>query len=90
MKINYKIKSVKGFLFKTSKGNLSFTGLSLYDENLGFVTFDGDDGKPYTPCGGKKALLSIINHPDGFINDLHVKQIKGYRIKNHKLTKINE
>jgi len=48
------------------------SGYALYEEGKGYVAFSSNRDKfgiliPYMPCGGKKALQSILND-GGFIS----------------------
>nr|DAL02842.1 MAG TPA: DNA mismatch repair protein [Caudoviricetes sp.] len=69
------------FEFDTPKGRASVRGWGLLIPEMGFVKFKiDDDGLPYTPCGGKKALQSIID-AGGFVdyNDLEfVKPVQSF------------
>lgn len=47
--------------FKAPNGTASIRGWGLYIEGKGYLKFKCDKGHlPYTPCGGRKALESIL------------------------------
>ena len=72
------IKSTKGFKFGNNKIQFEIQGFGLYHPVLGFVSFDTDKygiNIPYIPCGGRKALKSILND-GGLINYDSVKFAK--------------
>ena len=52
--------------FKTPLGYKSPSGYCLKHPEKGYFAFIGDD-IPYIPCGGRKALLSIMEQ-GGFLN----------------------
>lgn len=59
-----KIKSTKGFKFGNSKVQFSTSGLGLYHDVLGFISFDKDSygvAIPYIPQGGRRVLKDILN-----------------------------
>lgn len=53
------VKNLKNYKFKDAVGVYSTTGFALYEAGKGFVTLDGEN--PYSPRGGKKTLLNILN-----------------------------
>lgn len=56
------------FTFDTPKGHATVRGWGFLIPGMGFVKFKHDDDAiPYAPCGGRKALESIIND-GGFIS----------------------
>ncbi len=62
------IVNLKGYRFNTPKGICTMRGFAFYIKGKGFVRFKHDlPGIPYAPCGGRKALLSILNS-GGFVN----------------------
>lgn len=56
------------FTFDTPKGRATVRGWGFLIPRKGFVKFKHDtDAVPYAPCGGRKALESIIND-GGFVS----------------------
>lgn len=66
--INAKLQIVnlKGKKFKAVLGHYEPTGFALYNPELGYFAFEGNDC-PYSPVGGKKALQSILDS-GGFLD----------------------
>lgn len=61
-----KIKRLKNVKFGTKKLSRVVTGWALYEEGKGYIAFSCDRDKygilvPYIPCGGKRALQSILD-----------------------------
>lgn len=55
------IVRLDGLRFKAPLGTTSINGWGLYIEGKGYLKFKCDNGHvPYTPCGGRKALESIL------------------------------
>lgn len=55
------IKRIGGLQFPHPLGAVSAKGWAFYIAGKGFVKFKFQDNfLPYTPCGGKKALQSIL------------------------------
>jgi hypothetical protein len=80
----YKIKSVKGYVFG-NKNLSAYTGLGLYNEKLGFVTFDNEN--PYTPIGGRETLNHLLEN--GFVGEnSHVMPNKNYKIVKDQLVRV--
>jgi hypothetical protein len=53
--------------FKVPGGYVLCTGYALLENaNDSYIAFKHDDGLPYIPCGGKKALQSILD-AGGFV-----------------------
>ena len=63
------IRALKGLYFNTHKGICRFSrGFALFIPGKGFVKFKHHTtAVPYTPCGGKSALESIIRD-GGFVD----------------------
>lgn len=60
------IKRLKNAHFGTKKISRVVTGWALYEAGKGYVAFSSDRDQygilvPYTPCGGRKALQSILD-----------------------------
>ncbi len=61
--LNAKLQIVRldGLKFKAPLGTASTRGWGLYIEGKGYLKFKHDnDYVPYAPCGGRKALESIL------------------------------
>ena len=61
-----KIIRLKNVKFGTKKISRVVTGWALYEEGKGYIAFSCDRDKygilvPYIPCGGKRALQSILD-----------------------------
>lgn len=61
-----KIKRLKNVKFGTNKLHVVVTGWALYEEGKGYIAFSCDRDNygilvPYIPCGGKRALQSILD-----------------------------
>ena len=59
------IKRLKGAKFGTDRIARVVTGYALYEEGKGYIAFSSDRDEfgilaPYIPCGGKRALQSIL------------------------------
>ena len=52
------IKRLKGVKFGTDRIARVVTGYALYEEGKGYIAFSSDT---YIPCGGKRALQSILD-----------------------------
>lgn len=66
------IKRLKDAKFGNSRVYIKVTGYALYEEGKGYIAFSSDRDRfgilvPYTPCGGKKALQSILD-AGGFVS----------------------
>ena len=66
------IRKLKNTKFGTNKIARVVTGWALYEAGKGWIAFSHDRGQfgilvPYIPCGGKKALQSILD-AGGFVN----------------------
>ena len=66
------IKRLKNAKFGNKTISKVVTGYALYEEGKGYIAFSSDRDRygilaPYTPCGGKKALQSILN-AGGFVS----------------------
>lgn len=66
------IKRLRNTHFGTKKISRVVTGWALYEPGKGWVAFSADRDEfgilvPYIPCGGKRALQSILN-AGGFCN----------------------
>lgn len=60
------IKRLKGAKFGTDRIARVVTGYALYEEDNGYIAFSSDRDEfgilaPYIPCGGKRALQSILD-----------------------------
>ena len=60
------IKRLKGAKFGTDRIARVVTGYALYEEGKGYIAFSSDRDEfgilaPYIPCGGKRALQSILD-----------------------------
>lgn len=60
------IKRLKGARFGTERICQIVTGWALFEKGRGYLAFSAQRDKygilaPYIPCGGKKALQSILN-----------------------------
>nr|DAW00049.1 MAG TPA: hypothetical protein [Caudoviricetes sp.] len=60
------IKRLRNTHFGTKKISRVVTGWALYEPGKGWVAFSADRDEfgiliPYIPCGGKKALQSILD-----------------------------
>lgn len=65
------IKRLKDVKFGSKKIARVVTGYALYEEGKGYIAFSSDRDEfgilvPYIPCGGRKALQSILD-AGGFI-----------------------
>ena len=70
IELNARLQIVRldDFTFDTPKGRATVRGWGFLIPGMGFVKFKHDDDAiPYAPCGGRKALESIIND-GGFIS----------------------
>lgn len=61
-----KIIRLKNVKFGTKKISRVVTGWALYEEGKGYIAFSCDKDQygilvPYIPCGGKRALQSILD-----------------------------
>ena len=64
------IKRLKNTKFGTNKIARVVTGWALYEAGKGWIAFSHDQFGilvPYVPCGGKKALQSILD-AGGFVS----------------------
>ena len=66
------IKKIKNMKFGNKKFYTVVTGWCLYEAGKGYVAFSNARDKygiltPYIPCGGKKALQSILD-AGGFVS----------------------
>ena len=66
------IKRIKNMKFGNKKIHTVVTGWCLYEAGKGYVAFSADRDRfgiliPYIPCGGKKALQSILD-AGGFVS----------------------
>lgn len=60
------IKRLRNAKFGTNKLHVVVTGWALYEEGKGYIAFSCDRDQygilvPYIPCGGKRALQSILD-----------------------------
>lgn len=61
-----RIKRLKSAKFGTDRIARVVTGYALYEEGKGYIAFSSDRDEfgilaPYIPCGGKRALQSILD-----------------------------
>lgn len=61
-----KIKRLKSAKFGFKKIWVEVTGYALYEEGKGYIAFSSERDEfgilaPYIPCGGKRALQSILD-----------------------------
>lgn len=71
MVVDMEIKRLKNTKFGTNKIARVVTGWALYEAGKGWIAFSSDRDQlgilvPYIPCGGKKALQSILD-AGGFV-----------------------
>lgn len=60
------IRRLKSAKFGTDRIARVVTGYALYEEGKGYIAFSSDRDEfgilvPYIPCGGKRALQSILD-----------------------------
>lgn len=72
MVVDMEIKRLKNTKFGTNKIARVVTGWALYEAGKGWIAFSNDCDQfgilvPYIPCGGKKALQSILD-AGGFVS----------------------
>ena len=72
MVVDMEIKRLKNTKFGTNKIARVVTGWALYEAGKGWIAFSNDRDQfgiliPYIPCGGKKALQSILD-AGGFVS----------------------
>lgn len=72
MVVDMEIKRLKNTKFGTNKIARVVTGWALYEAGKGWIAFSNDSDQfgilvPYIPCGGKKALQSILD-AGGFVS----------------------
>lgn len=72
MVVDMEIRRLKNTKFGTNKIARVVTGWALYEAGKGWIAFSHDRDQfgipvPYIPCGGKKALQSILD-AGGFVS----------------------
>lgn len=72
MVVDMEIKRLKNTKFGTNKIARVVTGWALYEAGKGWIAFSNDRDQfgilvSYIPCGGKKALQSILD-AGGFVS----------------------